>query len=108
MLPKGPLAKARGPLSFEGVFAASFDRASIAIEWGMRKLILIVVALVPAVAAAEQKNGPRKKAAETPKVSAPVSANPCAQYGAGFVQVQGTSTCVKLSGSVRVDVGTGR
>jgi hypothetical protein len=74
----------------------------------MRKLIL-VVALLPAVAvAAEQQNGPRKKAAETPKASAPVSANPCAQYGAGFVQVQGTSTCVKLSGSMRVDVGTSR
>ena len=50
-------------------------------------------------AAAEQ---PKKTAAD----AAPVTANPCAQYGAGFVQVQGTTTCVKLSGSVRIEAGT--
>jgi hypothetical protein len=33
--------------------------------------------------------------------------NPCAEYGAGFVPVAGTSTCAKLGGSVSVGVGTG-
>jgi hypothetical protein len=62
----------------------------------MGKLIFLI-ALLPAVATAAEQ--PKKK-------SAPIAANPCAQYGAGWVQVQGTTTCVKLSGSIRVDTGT--
>ena len=61
----------------------------------MKKLILCIV-LLPGTA----------MAAEKAKKPAPVAVNPCAQYGAGFVQVQGTTTCVKLSGSVRIDMGT--
>ena len=62
----------------------------------MGKLILLIALLPAAATAAEQ---PKKKAA-------PVTANPCAQYGPGWVQVQGTTTCVKLSGSVRIETGT--
>jgi hypothetical protein len=60
----------------------------------MRTLIPVafMVALLPGSAAAEQA-----------KKLAPV--NPCAQYGNGFVQVKGTTTCVKIGGSVRVDIG---
>ncbi len=71
-----------------------FAAGRFAIKERMRTLLLLI-ALLPA-AAAEQ---PKKKAA-------PVTANPCAQYGAGWVQVQGTTTCVKLSGSVRIETGT--
>jgi hypothetical protein len=62
----------------------------------MGKLILLIALLPAAAVAAEQ---PKKK-------SVPVTANPCAQYGAGWVQVQGTTTCIKLSGSVRIETGT--
>jgi hypothetical protein len=31
----------------------------------------------------------------------------CAEYGAGFAKLQGTDTCVKVGGSVRVDVSGG-
>jgi hypothetical protein len=62
----------------------------------MGKLILLIALLPAAATAAEQ---PKKK-------PAPVTANPCAQYGAGWVQVQGTTTCVKLSGSIRIETGT--
>ena len=65
----------------------------------IRTLILLVVAMLPGMAmAAEQA----KKPAPAPK---PVTANPCAQYGPGFVQVQGTNTCVRIGGSVRTDIG---
>ena len=67
----------------------------------MRKLLLLI-ALLPGVAAANElpKNQqPKKKAPQ-------VNVNPCAQYGAGFVQVQGTTTCVRMNGYVRTDVGT--
>jgi hypothetical protein len=62
----------------------------------MGKLILLIALLPAAATAAEQ---PKKN-------PAPVTANPCAQYGAGWVQVQGTTTCVKLSGSIRIETGT--
>ncbi len=62
----------------------------------MSRLILILVLLPTIAAAAEQqkKGAPR------------VTVNPCAQYGDGFVQIKGTTTCVKLGGSIRVDIGT--
>jgi Porin subfamily len=48
-------------------------------------------------------------AAELPKKTAPppreVKGNPCAAYGAGYVSVDGTTTCVKVGGSVRVEAG---
>ena len=31
------------------------------------------------------------------------SASSCAAYGAGFIKVEGTDSCVKISGAVRVD-----
>jgi hypothetical protein len=30
--------------------------------------------------------------------------NPCAAFGPGFVKVEGTDTCVKIGGALRVDV----
>jgi hypothetical protein len=62
------------------------------------KTLILVATLLPGLA----------MAAEQPKKPAPATANPCAQYGAGWVQIQGTSTCVKTGGSIRVDIGTGR
>lgn len=62
----------------------------------MGKLILLIALLPAAAVAAEQ---PKKK-------PVPVTANPCAQYGAGWVQVQGTTTCVKVGGSLQIEMGT--
>ncbi len=33
--------------------------------------------------------------------------NPCAEYGAGFAPVAGTSTCARIGGSIGIGVGTG-
>ena len=67
----------------------------------MRKLILLI-ALVPGLAAANEL--PKKA---QPKPKAPLTtANPCAQHGPGFVQVQGTTTCVRMNGYVRTDTAT--
>jgi hypothetical protein len=48
-------------------------------------------------------------AAELPKKTSPppreVKGNPCATYGAGYVRVEGTTTCVKVGSSVRVEAG---
>ena len=62
----------------------------------MRTLI-VIAALLPGMALAAEQ--PKKPA------PVPVATNPCAQYGQGWVQVQGTNTCVKIGGYVRIDVG---
>lgn len=33
------------------------------------------------------------------------SGNACAEYGAGFVKIEGTSTCMKIGGAVSVGAG---
>lgn len=72
----------------------------------MRKLILLI-ALLPGMAVANELPKyaqPKKKA---PQATTPeIAANPCAQYGPGFVQVPGTQTCIKTNGYIRTDVGT--
>ncbi|WP_156464267.1 hypothetical protein [Afipia sp. Root123D2] len=37
----------------------------------------------------------------------PRPANSCADYGPGFVPVEGTGTCVKIGGSISVGAGSG-
>ena len=36
------------------------------------------------------------------------AANPCAEYGPGFVRMEGSSTCIKIGGNVGVGVGASR
>jgi Porin subfamily len=72
----------------------------------MGKLILLI-ALVPGLATVSVAMANDLPKNAQPKPKAPqATANPCAQYGAGFVQVQGTTTCVRVNGSVRIDAGT--
>jgi hypothetical protein len=51
----------------------------------------------------EQK--PDKRATSVALRPAKTAANPCAAYGAGFVRIEGSSTCIKIGGSIDVGVG---
>jgi len=42
------------------------------------------------------------------KKSGPSERKPCAEFGPGFVRVEGSSSCVRIGGSIGVDAGTGR
>jgi len=70
-------------------------------------LVAILVALLPAlVAAAEPSRVPKHQTALPDKlVPAKRTVNSCAAYGAGFVKVDGTDTCVKIGGAVSIGVG---
>lgn len=46
------------------------------------------------------KTGDQKQEAKKP--------NPCASYGPGFTMLPGTTTCVRVGGSVVGDFGAGR
>lgn len=83
----------------------------------MRKIMLSAVlavtfAVPPVVAQTPTKPGADKSSASKPAAGAPgvkqIKRNPCAEYGAGFVQVQGSDTCVRIGGAVGVDVGISR
>lgn len=37
----------------------------------------------------------------------PRPANSCADYGSGFVRIEGSDTCVKIGGSISVGAGSG-
>jgi hypothetical protein len=77
----------------------------------MQKSLLIVMAVVlPSVAAvAEQPRLQKADRAVTSSKLLPLkrsnSANACAEYGAGFVKIEGTNTCMKIGGAVSVGAG---
>lgn len=87
----------------------------------MRNILLAtaLVALLPAsVAAADQPRGQNSgKRADNP-FDKPLAAgkhlpikgagnrNSCAAYGAGFVKIDGTETCMKIGGAVSIGAGS--
>jgi hypothetical protein len=80
----------------------------------MKKSLFVVAALLlPASSALAEPPGLQKseKAAVSGKtlpLKGASSANSCAAYGPGFVKLEGSDTCVKVSGAISVGVGTSR
>ena len=74
------------------------------IEELMRKISLaLVIAVLPAWAAVAEE--PVRRPAKPSGPLRPAGGNSCAQYGAGYVKVEGSSTCIKIGGSVSVQAG---
>jgi hypothetical protein len=77
----------------------------------MRNILLaIMVAVLPLSAASAEPSGGQKplRSATSDRllpVKRPGIANSCAAYGAGFVRLEGTDTCVKIGGAVSIGVG---
>jgi hypothetical protein len=78
----------------------------------MRTIVsVIILAVLSASAASAQqfREGKPDKPAKTLPLRPPkAAANPCAEYGAGFARVEGSSTCIKIGGSFGVGVGGSR
>ena len=70
-----------------------------------RIMIAVIVALLPTMLAAA---GLPKKPSEAPPPPRQTLHDPCAAYGPGFVKVEGSSTCVKVGGSISVESGRSR
>ena len=70
---------------------------------------MMAVALASVAAAAEQPRLQKSDKAATSGKLLPLkrsnSANACAEYGAGFVKIEGTSTGMKIGGAVSVGAG---
>ena len=72
---------------------------------------VIVLAVLSASAAPAQQfrdGKPDKPAKSLPLRPAKAAANACAEYGPGFVRIEGSSTCIKIGGSLSVGVGGSR
>jgi hypothetical protein len=81
----------------------------------MQKILLMiaVTALLPASSAAAeplrlQKSDKSISAGRPLPLKGARTGDFCAAYGAGFVRVDGTQTCVKIGGAVSVGVGARR
>jgi Porin subfamily len=81
-----------------------------ALKGGMRNILLaIAIAALPAFgAAAEQPAIPKPDTSANSGKLLPVKKNTgavssCAAYGAGFVKLEGSDTCVRIGGAVRLD-----
>ena len=75
----------------------------------MRNILLaIVLAVLPASAAHSFGQKPDKSAATGRQlpIKPAGSGNACAAYGAGFLKVEGSDTCVKVGGAVSIGAGT--
>jgi len=77
----------------------------------------MAVAMLTPAALAQQPDAtitrPRAKAApskdaQKPKPVARRALTPCSEYGAGFVRMAGSDTCVRVGGSIDVGVGMSR
>ena len=84
-----------------------------AIKGGMRNalLVIVLVALLPvssAAAAQTQKSDKPNPTGRQHQLKSARAGNPCAVYGAGFVKVEGTGTCVKIGGAASIGVGGSR
>jgi hypothetical protein len=72
-------------------------------------LNVLAVLSVSAAPAQQFRDGkPDKQAKSLPPRPAKAAANPCAEYGAGFVRIEGSSTCIKIGGIVGVGAGASR
>ena len=71
--------------------------------------VIIVAVLSASVASAQQSRDskPNKPAKSLPLRPPKAAANACAEYGAGFVRIEGSSTCIKIGGSVGIGAGMG-
>ncbi|WP_414709691.1 hypothetical protein [Rhodopseudomonas sp.] len=72
-------------------------------------IAVLIVAVLPLAAFAEQPAATVPPSRDPPRpIPRAAKTNPCAEFGPGFVMVEGSSTCVKLGGSVSVGGRTSR
>lgn len=77
----------------------------------MRSVLIIAAMLCASPAGAESTRPLKLDTPATDKavpLKGKASANSCAAYGAGFVKIEGTGTCVQIGGSISTDVGVRR
>ncbi|HEU5018121.1 MAG TPA: porin [Pseudolabrys sp.] len=74
----------------------------------MTRLILALAAMaLTASGAVGQQSLPSLKNTTSSKARPPAKSKPCPEYGPGFVRIEGSSTCIKVGGYIRIEGGSG-
>jgi hypothetical protein len=72
-------------------------------------LVLLAATLSASVALAGPSRHPKARTAAKSDKALPLkgraSANSCAAYGAGFVRIEGSNTCIKIGGAIGIGGG---
>ena len=76
-------------------------------------LVAILVSLVPASSVSAEPGRPQTSdkpnaASRQLPLKGNAATNSCAAYGAGFVKVAGSDTCVRVGGAVSIEAGGAR
>jgi hypothetical protein len=78
----------------------------------MRNILgMIVVAVLLPAAASVSAEQPGRRRSDQPAAARPIpikragAHNPCAAFGADFVKVEGTETCVRVGGAISIGAG---
>ncbi len=111
----GAAAKWSGAAANRSASSSSASLASIgarAIKGGMRKSLLVMIAAAAACGCRGRRAAPSPEARQGRNIgqaaaaeALAIPANACAEYGAGFVRIEGTNTCVKIGGAVSIGAG---
>jgi hypothetical protein len=76
----------------------------------MQKTFLLCATVLMAAPACAESTRPLKFDQSTSSKSLPMKErkydSSCAAYGAGFVKIDGTNTCVKVGGSISIGAGS--
>jgi hypothetical protein len=89
-------------LRYENVMRSAAIAAALLLLQGASAVAQIQPAPKPKAGALTKAGAPTSKTAEPTKPS-----KNCAEYGAGFVAVEGTASCVQVRGYIRIQ-GSGR
>lgn len=68
----------------------------------------IVALMLPAAAAAQATKTPPRTTKAAPPIATPKPVASCAEFGPGFVRLEGSGTCVRVGGSISIGTATGR
>jgi hypothetical protein len=74
----------------------------------MRMIVFVIIVAMLAASAAPAQQFRDGKPAKSLPLRPKAATNPCAEYGPGFVRIEGSSTCIKVGGSLSVGAGTSR
>jgi len=78
----------------------------------MRAPLIILTCIIAVSVTAAAAETPKRQRTERPLAGKALpqkrtaGANACAAYGAGFVRIEGTATCIKVGGWIDVGVAT--
>jgi hypothetical protein len=72
----------------------------------MKAILIVMLTALPIVALAEPAKRAKRDASAPPvRLKGSARSNSCAEFGPGFVRLEGSDTCVKIGGAIGIGGG---